>query len=56
VDVSIGKRFGESLSVSMNALNAGNRRVLLDNSLTFGGTHYMNSRQIFAEVRYRFHY
>ena len=39
VDVSIGKRFGESWSVSVNALNAGNRRLLLDNSLTFGGTH-----------------
>lgn len=56
VDVSIGKRFSESWSVSVNALNAGNRRILLDNSLTFGGTHYMDPRQIFAEVRYRFHY
>jgi hypothetical protein len=30
--------------------------VLLDNSYTFGGTHYNLPRQIYAQVRYRFHY
>lgn len=55
-DLALGKEFGDRLSVSVNALNVANRRVLLDNSLTFGGTHYMNPREIFAQVRYRFHY
>jgi hypothetical protein len=55
-DVSVGKSFGENWSVAVQALNAANRRFLLDNSLTFGGTHYGDPRQIYAEVRYRFHY
>jgi hypothetical protein len=55
-DLSIGKEFGEKLGVAINAINVANRRVLLDNSFTFGGTHYMNPREIFAQVLYRFHY
>jgi hypothetical protein len=55
VDLSMGKRFGESWSVSINALNIGNTRYLLDNSNTFGGTHFVNPRQIYGEVRFRFH-
>src|SRR5713226_5389267 len=55
-DLSIGKEFGEKLSVAINAINVANRRVLLDNSLTFGGTHFVNPREIFVQVRYRFHY
>ena len=55
-DLALGRSFGENLSVSMTATNAANRRVLLDNSLTFGGFHYNDPREIFAEVRYRFHY
>ena len=55
-DLSIGKSFGESWSVGLNALNAANRRFLLDNSLTFGGVHYADPRQIYLQVRYRFHY
>jgi hypothetical protein len=55
-DVSLGKEFGEHFAVSVSALNAANRRVLLDNSQTFGGTHTLNPREIFAQVRYRFHY
>jgi hypothetical protein len=31
-----------------------NPRVLLDNSLTFGGFHYNEPRQLYAELRYRF--
>ena len=31
-------------------------RVQLDNSLTFGGFHWNDPRQIYAEFRYRFHY
>ena len=53
-DLALGKNFGERYTVSVNALNVGNTRVLLDNSLTFGGFHYNNPRQLYAEVRYRF--
>ncbi len=55
-DLQLGKSVGESWSVSVYALNAGNRRYLLDNSNTFGGTHFANPRQFGVEVRYRFHY
>ena len=55
-DMTLGKNFGERFSLSVTALNLANRRVLLDNSLTFGGTHYLNPREILVQVRYRFHY
>jgi outer membrane receptor protein involved in Fe transport len=55
-DLTLGKEFGERLSASVTGLNVANRRVLLDNSLTFGGTHYINPREIFVQLRYRFHY
>jgi hypothetical protein len=40
----------------VTALNVGNTRALLDNSLTFGGFHYNDPRQIYGSVRYRFHF
>ena len=55
-DLAVGKTFGENTSFSINALNVANRRVLLDNSLTFGGFHYNDPRQIYAELKYRFHF
>jgi TonB dependent receptor/Carboxypeptidase regulatory-like domain/TonB-dependent Receptor Plug Domain len=55
-DLSVGKEIGENFSVSVETTNIGNRRVLLDNSLTFGGFHYNDPRQIYGEVRYRFHF
>jgi hypothetical protein len=57
-DISLGKAFGEKekYKVSVTALNVANRRVLLDNSLTFGGFHYNDPRQIYAEFRWKFHY
>ena len=55
-DASLGKDFGERFSASLNALNVANRRVDLDNSQTFGGFHWNNPREIYAELRYRFHY
>jgi carboxypeptidase family protein/TonB-dependent receptor-like protein len=55
-DVSVGKSFGERFTVSVTALNAANRRFLLDNSQTFGGTHYADPRELYVQVRYRFHY
>ena len=50
------KSFAEKYSISVTALNVANRRVQLDNSLTFGGFHWNDPRQIYAEFRYRFHY
>jgi outer membrane receptor protein involved in Fe transport len=55
-DLSLGKSFAEKYTVSVTALNVANRRVLLDNSITFGGFHWDEPRQIYAELRYRFHY
>ncbi len=55
-DLTAGKNLGERLTVSATALNLANRRFLLDNSETFGGTHYADPRQIYVQVRYRFHY
>jgi hypothetical protein len=55
-DLSLGKDFGERFSASVNALNVANRRVELDNSVTFGGFHWNNPRELFVELRYRFKY
>jgi hypothetical protein len=55
-DLSLGKDFGERFSASLNAMNVANRRVELDNSVTFGGFHWNNPREIYVELRYRFHY
>ena len=57
-DISLGKAFGEAekYHVSLNALNVANHRVLLDNSLTFGGFHYNDPREVYVEFRWKFHY
>jgi outer membrane receptor protein involved in Fe transport len=55
-DISMGKQFGENYTVSITGTNVGNTRALLDNSLTFGGFHYNDPRQIYAELRYHFHF
>jgi outer membrane cobalamin receptor len=55
-DLTLGKSFGERFSVDVHGINVANRRVLLDNSFTFGGTHYLNPREVYAQIRYRFHY
>ncbi len=55
-DLSMGKSFGEDWSLAVNALNITNQRYLLDNSNTFGGTHFANPREIYVEMRYRFHF
>lgn len=46
----------ENVSLAVNSTNVANRRVLLDNSLTFGGFHENDPRQIYGELRYHFHY
>ncbi|HEV2576213.1 MAG TPA: TonB-dependent receptor [Acidobacteriaceae bacterium] len=53
-DLSLARDFGERCTASINALNISNTRALLDNSLTFGGFHYNQPRQLYGEVRYRF--
>jgi outer membrane cobalamin receptor len=55
-DLTVGKVFGENFSASVSALNVANRRVEIDNSVTFGGFHWNAPREIFVELRYRFHY
>ena len=55
-DLALGKTFAENYSVSVTAVNVANRRVQLDNSLTFGGFHWNDPRQIYGEFRFRFHY
>jgi outer membrane receptor protein involved in Fe transport len=55
-DLSLGKSFGENYSVGLTALNVANRHLLIDNSLTFGGFHYNDPREIYVEFRWRFHY
>ncbi len=56
LNLSAGKAFGGNLSVSLTALNLTNRHLLIDNSLTFGGFHYNDPRQIYAQIHYKFGY
>jgi hypothetical protein len=56
VDLSLAKDFGKSYSLAVTALNVANRRVELDNSVTFGGFHWNSPREIYGTVNYRFHY
>lgn len=53
-DFSAGKAIAENLTISVTAMNLMNRRFLLDNSETFGGTHYGEPRQIYVQMKYRF--
>lgn len=55
-DLRVARSFGENLSAAVNLSNVANMRVLLDNSLTFGGFHYNDPRQIYGELRWRFHF
>lgn len=56
IDLAVGKEFGERFTIAVNALNIANNHLLIDNSLTFGGFHYNNPREIYGEFRYRFHF
>jgi outer membrane cobalamin receptor len=56
INLSAGKSFGQSLAVSLTVLNVTDRHLLVDNSLTFGGVHYNDPRQIYAQIHYRFAY
>jgi hypothetical protein len=56
LDLTAGRNINRDLSVSITTLNLTNRHLLTDNSLTFGGVHWNNPLQIYAELRYKFHY
>ena len=56
VDVSIGKYVGENLLVRLVSTNIGNSIYQLDNSNTFGGTHWADPRFIGVQLRYKFRY
>jgi len=56
LDLSYGKRLGEDWLIALHTVNVTNNRYLLDNSNTFGGTHFAEPRQIYLELKYRFHY
>jgi outer membrane receptor protein involved in Fe transport len=53
-DLAVSKAVSDSLTLSVTSLNLSNRRYLLDNSVTFGGTHFAEPRQIYVQVLYRF--
>ncbi len=55
-DLSLGKSVGEAWSVRLTALNITNHRYLIDNSNTFGGTHYFDPRTFSVQVKYAFRY
>jgi hypothetical protein len=55
-DLSLGKDFGERFSASVTALNVTNERVIYDDSVTYGGFHWNLPRQMYVQLRYRFHY
>jgi hypothetical protein len=55
-DLSLAKDFGEKFSASINAMNVADRRIEMDNSVTFGGFHWNSPREIYVEFRYKFHF
>jgi len=55
-DLALGKTFGESFTVRLIGTNITNNRYQLDNSNTFGGSHWADPRMLSVQVKYRFHY
>jgi outer membrane receptor protein involved in Fe transport len=56
VDLSLGKSFGEKWNLRLSALNVSNNHYMLDNSNTFGGSHFSNPREIAFQLKYKFHF
>lgn len=56
INLSAGKSFTDRFSASLTVLNLTDRHLLVDNSLTFGGVHYNDPRQIYAQIHYKFGY
>jgi hypothetical protein len=55
-DLALAKSIGEKLTLRLTGLNLSNNHYMLDNSNTFGGTHFANPREISAQLAYRFRY
>jgi outer membrane receptor protein involved in Fe transport len=55
-DFSIGKNFGETWTLRFMSTNITNQQYLLDNSNTFGGTHYAPPQMFAVQMKYRFKY
>ncbi|HEV2136158.1 MAG TPA: TonB-dependent receptor [Terracidiphilus sp.] len=55
-DVSAGHHLGEKLDLAAEMLNVTNHRVLTDNSITVGGFHWNQPRQVSVTLRYRFRF
>ncbi|HJT17482.1 MAG TPA: TonB-dependent receptor, partial [Thermoanaerobaculia bacterium] len=55
IDLSAGIPIG-SWTAKLTALNLANKRYLLDESNTFGGTHWNLPRQVIGQIEYRFRY
>jgi outer membrane receptor protein involved in Fe transport len=56
IELSLGKSFGEKWNLRLSALNVGNNRYMLDNSNTFGGSHFANPREFAFQLKYKFHF
>jgi outer membrane receptor protein involved in Fe transport len=56
LDLGGGKRVGKNWALTINVLNVTNGSYLLDNSPLLGGVHWVEPRQVWAELRYSFHY
>jgi hypothetical protein len=54
VDLAMSKSVGERWTLGLTLINIADHRFLIDNSNTFGGTHWSEPRQVIGEVRYRF--
>ena len=54
-DLAGGMTLGD-WTLKLTLLNASNKRYQLDQSNTFGGTHYNDPRALLGQVEYRFHY
>jgi outer membrane cobalamin receptor len=54
VDLALSKSLGERWTLGLTMVNVADHRFLIDNSNTFGGTHWSDPRQVMGEVKYRF--
>jgi len=51
VDLALGKSFGENWNLRFSALNVANNHYRLDNSNTFGGSHFTNAREFAFQLK-----
>jgi len=56
LDLSLETNFGESFTVRFYGTNIANTRYQLDNSTSFGGSHWAHPLKVSVQVRYRFRY